>query len=93
MNIEVVVVGAMGDLARSMVPQLSGCHHQSTRMIVCGRRAVGDLTTGLVAAGVVIESVATLTVAPQEPPSPGEARLPGPVKHANAGRSPRARDE
>jgi len=69
MNIEVVVVGAVGDLARSMVPELAGCHQPSTRMIVCGRRAVGGLITGLMDAGLDVERVTELGVPPQQPPS------------------------
>lgn len=93
MYLEVVVVGAVGDLARSMVPELSGCHQPSTRMIVCGRRAVGGLITGLVDAGLDVERVTALAVPPQQPPSPGEARLSGPVEHAGDGRSRPARDQ
>lgn len=93
MNIEVVVVGAVGDLARSMVPELSGCHQQSTRMVVCGRRAVGGLITGLVDAGLDVVRVTALAVSAEKPPSPGEARLSGPVEHAGDGLPRRARDE
>lgn len=90
-NIE--VVGAVGDLARSMVLERSGCHQQSTRVIVCGRRALGDLIARLADVGLDVGRVTTLAVSPEKPPSAGEARLSGPVKNASDGLSPRARDE
>lgn len=91
-DIEVVVAGAVGDLARSMLQQLSG-YEQSTRVVVCSRRALGDLLAGLDEARLDVERVTALTVSPEEPPARGEAQTTNSLKHENGEPSRRVLDK
>ena len=59
-DVEIIVAGALGELAQSMIPELGATRMLLTRLVVANERAAGTTLAQLEAAGLEVIAVTEL---------------------------------